>query len=412
MTSTLTRTLLAGTAALALLSACSEPSAQAPAREDPAGTDTHEGTAETSRAGDNHADGAEEIELTDGDIDALGITIGQVDTGPVDGEVELPAEVRFDQTRLAHVSPRVSGIVHVVHVTEGDTVETGQLLAVLDSRALADAKAGYLSALARLDLARSRFERERRLWEQQISAEQDFLDARQALEESRIEVRSARQQLEALGVDEAARDALVSGADQPLTRYALAAPISGTVIERHAVLGEVIEEGAQPPAFIIADTSTVWVDAAIYGADLDRLRAGSPVRIDPGDGGPEIVSEIAFVSPQLGESTRTGRARIVLDNAGERLRPGMFVTVHAEALAARASTRVPASALQTIDGADAVFVRTDHGFEVRPVRIGRRSDRFAEILAGVEPGERIATAGAFALKSELQKGEFEDGHAH
>ncbi|MEP3076787.1 MAG: efflux RND transporter periplasmic adaptor subunit [Nitratireductor sp.] len=409
---TLTKTLLASTATLALLSACSEPSAQAPAREAPAGTDTYESTAETGRAGDNHADGAGYVEVTDGDIDALGVTIGQADTGPVDGEVELPAEVRFDQTRLAHVSPRVSGIVHAVHVTEGDTVDAGQLLAVLDSRALADAKAGYLSALARLDLDRSRFERENRLWEQQISAEQDFLDARQALEESRIEVRSARQQLEALGIDEAARATLASETDQPLTRYALAAPISGNVIERHAVLGEVIEEGAQPPAFIIADTSTVWVDAAIYGADLDRLRAGSPVRIDPGDGGPEIVSEIAFVSPQLGESTRTGRARIVIDNAGERLRPGMFVTVHAEALAAQAGTRVPATALQTVDGADVVFVRTDHGFEVRPVRIGRRSDRFAEILAGVEPGERIATAGAFALKSELQKGEFEDGHAH
>ena len=225
MTLTLIKTLLAGTAALALLSACSEPSTQAPAREAPAGTETHEGTAETGRAGNNHADGAGYVEVTDGDIDALGITIGQADTGPVDGEVELPAEVRFDQTQLAHVSPRVSGIVRAVHVTEGDAVETGQLLAVLDSRALADAKAGYLSALARLDLNQSRFERERRLWEQQISAEQDFLDARQALEESRIEVRSARQQLEALGVDEAARATLASATDQPLTRYALAAPV-------------------------------------------------------------------------------------------------------------------------------------------------------------------------------------------
>ncbi|MEP3073675.1 MAG: efflux RND transporter periplasmic adaptor subunit, partial [Maricaulis sp.] len=183
MTSTMTRTLLAGTAALALLSACSDPPAQAPAHEDPAGTNTHEMGGGTSQSEADHADGFEEVDMAYDEIDALGITIGQVDTGPVDGEVELPAEVRFDQTRLAHVSPRVSGIVHAVHVTEGDTVEAGQLLAVLDSRDLADAKAGYLSALARLDLDQSRFERERRLWDQQISAEQDFLDARQALEE-------------------------------------------------------------------------------------------------------------------------------------------------------------------------------------------------------------------------------------
>jgi len=412
MTSTMTRTLLAGTAALALLSACSDPPAQAPAHQDPAGTNTHEMGGGTSQSEADHADGFEEVDMAYDEIDALGITIGQVDTGPVDGEVELPAEVRFDQTRLAHVSPRVSGIVHAVHVTEGDTVEAGQLLAVLDSRDLADAKAGYLSALARLDLDQSRFERERRLWDQQISAEQDFLDARQALEESRIEVRSTRQQLEALGVDEVARATLVSGTLQPLTRYALAAPISGTVIERHAVLGEVIEEGVQPPAFIIADTSTLWVDAAIYGADLGRLQAGSPVRIDPGDGGAEIVSEIAFISPQLGESTRTGRARIVLDNADGRLRPGMFVSVHAQTDGASAMARVPVTALQTVDGDDVVFVRTAEGFQVRRVRIGQRSDRFAEIRTGVEPGEAIAIDGAFTLKSELQKGEFEDGHAH
>ena len=178
------------------------------------------------------------------------------------------------------------------------------------------------------------------------------------------------------------------------------------------MLGEVIEEGVQPPAFIIADTSTLWVDAAIYGADLGRLQAGSPVRIDPGDGGAEIVSEIAFISPQLGESTRTGRARIVLDNADGRLRPGMFVSVHAQTDGASAMARVPVTALQTVDGDDVVFVRTAEGFQVRRVRIGQRSDRFAEIRTGVEPGEAIAIDGAFTLKSELQKGEFEDGHAH
>lgn len=399
-----TKTLWAGLSALTVLTACSQPGAPAPADEVAI---EHPAPAEAGHSGE-----AEHLPLTSRQAELLGIRLDQVGTGPVGHEIELPAEVRFDQTRLAHVSPRVSGIVRTVDVSEGDVVAAGDRLAILDSRALADAKSVYLSARARLDLARARFDRENRLWEQRISAEQDFLDAREAFEEVRIEVRSARQQLEALGVGEAERDALIAETGAPLTRYTLSAPISGTVIERHAVLGEVIEEGAQPPAFIIADTSTLWVDAAIYGADLDRLQAGSAVRIDAGDGGSAIVSEIAFISPQLGESTRTGRARIVLDNAGGRLRPGMFVSVYAQADDAGTSVRVPASALQSVDGDDVVFVRTDAGFEVRPVRTGRRSERFAEILTGVEPGETIAVTGTFTLKSELQKGEFEDGHAH
>ena len=286
----------------------------------------------------------------------------------------------------------------------------GGFLAV--SRPLADAKASYLSARARLDLAESSFEREERLWERQISAEQDFLDARRALEEARIEVRSAGQQLDALGVDVSTLPRMVASSDVSLTRYELAAPISGTIIERHAVLGEVLEEGAQPPAFIVADTDSVWVDAAVYGADLGRIRAGAPVSIDPGDGGQPIESSIDFVSPQIGERTRTGRARIVIDNPGDRLRPGMFVTVFAAASDAQPTVRVPVTALQTVEGETVVFVRTSDGFEVREVRLGRRSDRYAEILSGVSLGEMIATTQSFSLKAELQKGEFDDGHAH
>ena len=379
------------------------------------GSDHEDGA---DRADENdHADEDEhsesvEVHLNANQISELGIVVSAVTNGAVDGILELPAEVGFDQDHLAHVTPRVSGIVRSVAVAEGDRVEAGDVLAVLNSRPLADAKASYLSARARLDLAESSFEREERLWERQISAEQDFLDARRALEEARIEVRSAGQQLDALGVDVSTLPRMVASSDVSLTRYELAAPISGTIIERHAVLGEVLEEGAQPPAFIVADTDSVWVDAAVYGADLGRIRAGAPVSIDPGDGGQPIESSIDFVSPQIGERTRTGRARIVIDNPGDRLRPGMFVTVFAAASDAQPTVRVPVTALQTVEGETVVFVRTSDGFEVREVRLGRRSDRYAEILSGVSLGEMIATTQSFSLKAELQKGEFDDGHAH
>ncbi len=121
---------------------------------------------------------------------------------------------------------------------------------------------------------------------------------------------------------------------------------------------------------------------------------------------------IDFVSPQIGERTRTGRARIVIDNPGDRLRPGMFVTAFAAASDALPTLRVPVSALQTVESESVVFVRTSDGFEVRHVQIGRRSDRYAEILSGVAIGEMIATTGTFSLKAELQKEEFDDGHAH
>tara|TARA_R110002072_G_scaffold302578_3_gene486442 strand:+ start:11747 stop:13006 length:1260 start_codon:yes stop_codon:yes gene_type:complete len=375
------------------------------------GDDAHEDHDEGEDAHGEH-DEAATLSLTEARLEELGIIVEPAETGPVAGTAELPGEVGFNQDRVAHVTPRVPGIVRTVEVTEGDAVEAGDLLAVLDSRALANAISEYLAARTRLNLAEQSYAREERLWERQISAEQDFLDARQSLEEARILVRNIGQQLDALGIPQVQRANLGTSTNRPLTQYELTAPISGTVIERHAVLGEVLEEGSQPPAFIIADTSSVWINAAVYGADLGRIRAGASVSIDLADGGLPIESTIAFISPQLGERTRTGRARIIVDNIDDRLRPGTFVTVEAATTDSRSVLRVPVSALQTIDGETVVFVRNHEGFAVRTVNIGARTDAFAEILSGLAPGEEIATSGAFTLKAELQKEEFGDGHAH
>ncbi len=420
------------TTCMLALSACGQDSSPAPVPDDHGEESAqHAGEGEThapdDHAGDEHPpgeDGADEhaagghetesrsVRLTEAQQAELGIQMAPVSSGPVAATVELPGEVVFDQTQLAHVSPRVSGIVRQVNAAEGDEVEAGEVLAVLESRALADAKAEYLSARERLALAEASFNREQRLWERQISAEQDFLDARQALEEARITLRRASQQLEALGVDAQERRDIAASPEASLTRYGLVAPITGTVIERHAVLGETLESQGEQPAFIIADTSTVWINAAIYGEDLARVNAGDSVLVEVGEGIPAIEETIEFVSPQLGERTRTGRARIVVEDAGERLRPGMFVTVFSTPADALPALRVPVSALQTIEGETVVFRAEGDAFRAQRVEVGARSARFAEITSGLTPGAIVVTEGAFALKAELQKGEFGDGHAH
>ncbi|GGE39184.1 cytochrome-c peroxidase [Marinicauda pacifica] len=420
------------TTCMLALSACGQDSSPAPVTDDHGEeSGQHAGEGEThapdDHARDEHApgeDGDDEhaadghetesrsVRLTEAQQAELGIQMAPVSSGPVAATVELPGEVVFDQTQLAHVAPRVSGIVRQVNAAEGDEVEAGEVLAVLESRPLADAKAEYLSARERLALAEASFNREQRLWERQISAEQDFLDARQALEEARITLRRASQQLEALGVDAQERRDIAASPEASLTRYDLVAPITGTVIERHAVLGETLESQGEQPAFIIADTSTVWINAAIYGEDLARVNAGDSVLIEVGEGIPAIEETIEFVSPQLGERTRTGRARIVVEDAGERLRPGMFVTVFSTPADALPALRVPVSALQTIEGETVVFRAEDDAFHVQRVEVGSRSSQFAEITSGLTPGATVVTEGAFALKAELQKGEFGDGHAH
>ena len=101
-----------------------------------------------------------------------------------------------------------------------------------------------------------------------------------------------------------------------------------------------------------------------------------------------------------------------MEDAGERLRPGMFVTVFSTPADALPALRVPVSALQTIEGETVVFRAEDDAFHVQRVQVGSRSSQFAEITSGLTQGATVVTEGAFALKAELQKGEFGDGHAH
>lgn len=416
-----TRTLSAGAfaafgaAAILMLAGCGddasephhrqrgEPEARNAERDDEHGDHSeHAGEDDDAHAG---------VRLTRAQQAELGIALGEADTGPVDAWIELPGEVRFDENRIALVSPPVEGIIREVHASIGDVVSEGDLLAVLDSRELAEAKAAYLSALASLELVRPEFERERELFDRGVSTESRFQTARRELEEARIAVRSAEYQLDALGIDADMREGLSSPDAEALSRFSLEAPMDGVVTERHAVRGEVTEAGDVEPTFVIADASRVWIDAAIYGPDMLRVAAGSPARIRLASGEP-IETAVSFVAPQLGEATRTGLARLIVDNAEGRLVPGAFVTVEIADADAASVVRVPAAAVQTLGGETVVFAPEDDGFEAHEVRLGRRGPDFVEIVSGLEAGDALVVEGAFALKAEMQKGEFGDGHAH
>ena len=114
----------------------------------------------------------------------------------------LPAEIALNGDRIAHVVPRIPGVVRSVIKTLGDKVRAGEVLAVIHSRELADYKAGYLGAREKITLAETMYEREKSLWEKKITAEQDYLKAKRDVADARIELRSAEQKLHALGFSE------------------------------------------------------------------------------------------------------------------------------------------------------------------------------------------------------------------
>ncbi len=365
---------------------------------------------EESHEGHNGDDDHGSVDLTPAQMDAFKVSTATVSGGPVAVTIERPAEVVYDEDALAHVVPRVAGIARTINAAEGDEVAEGEVLAVLESRELADAKAAYLASLERLTLAKENFARAEALIDKRIVSAKAHLEAKTDYAEARINLRNARQKLFALGIGEARLNEIAKEDEADLTEYVMRAPLSGTVVARHLTRGESVPTDRE--AFVIADVSTVWVDISIYAHDLERVEAGQTVTVAT-ESGLETEGKIAFVTPNVSEETRTANARVFLANKPMRLRPGMFVTARIAVAEEPADVRVPATALQTHEGRDVVFVKDKEGrLKPRPVTLGRRNSDYVEVLAGLRTGDTVVTDGAFVVKSQLAKSGFDDGHNH
>lgn len=371
--------------------------------------DAHAGETEIPEGHEEHA-GEQVVSFTPVQMERLDIEVVTATSGTLESYAQFPGEVRLNEDALIHVVPRVGGIVREVRAALGDQVKQGDIMAVLESRDLADLKAEYLAARERVALREATYEREKALYEKQLSPEQDYLDARQAVREARIRMQAAEQKLHAVGFSESYLESLPSQPDATLTYYNLTAPDDGTVIEKHITRGEVLEETSAP--FTIADLSTVWVDLEVYQKDIPRIREGQPVRISAGEGVEPGVGEIGYIGPIVGEQTRTALARVNLPNPDRCWRAGMFVNGRVGVDTYEAQVVVPKTALQTMEGEPVVFVWRENGFEPQPISQGREDAQQVEVVEGLQRGQRYAATGAFTIKAELAKGSFEAGHNH
>jgi cobalt-zinc-cadmium efflux system membrane fusion protein len=342
----------------------------------------------------------ESVALSEAQIKSAGITLATAAPAQISTILTLPGEIRFNEDRTAHVVPKLAGVVMAVHAELGQTVKRGQLLAVVASSALSEQRSELLSAQRRLALASTTLERERKLWQDKISAEQDYLQAKQAMNEAEIAVQNAKQKLSVLGTGAA------GGAQ--LNQLELRAPFDGVVMEKHLALGEAIKEDAN--VFTISDLSTVWADFAVPPQDLQRVRVGESAIVRASAFDAQASGKITYVGALLGEQTRTAKARVALVNPQGAWRPGLFVNVDVQSGLSEAAVTVAAGAVQTVDGAPAIFVRSTQGFTVQPVKLGRSDGQLTEILQGLPAGAVYAAANSYVLKAELGKNSAEHEH--
>jgi membrane fusion protein, heavy metal efflux system len=348
-------------------------------------------------AGQDHSFGFEQVEaqvkMSDEQVKNSGVQLATAGPARIKVMLQLQGEVRLNEDRTVHVVPRLAGLVESVAANAGDRVQRGQVLAVLSSHELASQRSELLATRKRLELARITLQREKKLWEEKISAQQDYLQAGAAVQEAEIAEQSARHKLAVLGAAEAPEG-------NP-TRYEIRAPIDGVITEKKVSVGQVLKDDAD--IFVVADLSSVWVELTVQAKDLNVVKAGQKALVKAASFPAEANGRVSYVGALVGEQTRAAKARIVLPNPKGLWRPGLPVNVELTADEIQVPLAVRADAVQSLRDWRVVFGRYGDKFEARPLELGRSDGQVVEVLGGLEPGERYAARNSFVIKADIGK---------
>ncbi len=346
------------------------------------------------------------VKLTERQMEAGKFAVTEVQGGVLSKRIAVPGSIVPSGDHIARVAVRLLGTVSELRKRLGDPVEAGEVVAVIESREVADAKSEYLGARLVFELQQTLFNRSSRLFEGKVLSENDYLRARTTFEDARVKIETARQKLFALSLTADQIEALPQQPVETLRRQELRAPITGRIAERRVELGSLVgREGQESELFVIADLSVVWADLSVSPSDLSAIHEGQKIMLTGGN--ESSPATIMFVSPLLDKETRAARVVASVDNAARKWRPGSFVTAEIPTDEAPAAIVVAKIALQTVKGDPVVFVRTEKGFEARKIAVGRQDARLVEVTEGLTSGERIATTNTFVLKAELGKAEAE-----
>jgi cobalt-zinc-cadmium efflux system membrane fusion protein len=340
--------------------------------------------------------------LSDDVAEKAGLQTALVRKRSISETISCNAELGYDGNRYAHLASRTPGVVSAVRKDLGEKVEEGDVLAIMDSAELGATKAEVLQAEAVVVLRERNHAREQELQKHRVATERSLIEAETLLAESRISLARSRQRLTSLGIsDEGIREIVAS--QDTSSFLPLAAPFAGIVVQRHAVVGEVVD--TMRPLFTIADTSRLWVMLNVQIEDLPRVRLGQPVVLEmEGLPGERRGGNITWISGHVDRRTRTLEARAEIENADGFLRAGLFGRAIVTVRDRTPALLVPKDAVQWEGCCNVVFVRrTPTLFEPRKVRLGYETDGHYVVEEGLEEGEVVVTAGSFLLKTEIMK---------
>jgi RND family efflux transporter MFP subunit len=313
---------------------------------------------------------------------ALTVTVATIGTRRIEtGVLATGTVVAWEETPAA---AEVAGLaITEVLIEEGDRVEKGELLARLNDVQLQaqieQQEAAIAEAEANLEAAQAELRRGQELAARRAISRQDAESRATAAKTAEARLAVARAGLSQLNAQ--------------LAQTRILAPVDGYVSVKSAVLGQVVQAGAE--LFRIVRDGRLEVDARVSEHDLFAIAPGQSVRVtDPA--GRVIEATVRAVAPIVDRKSRLGTVQVALP-LDSGLKPGMFA--RAEIATDRTVAQaVPQGALVWRNGHNGVFTIRDGTASLRPVKTGSRHDGWIEITEGLASGDRVAVAGAGFLK--------------
>ncbi len=358
------------------------------------------------------------------------IDVDVVTERPMVEALRINGELGYDQTQLAHMSTRSGGSVFQVLKKLGDEVKKGDVLALVDSAEVGKVKSELSRAVVQLQLKKRTIDSVKGAVG--VLPERTVREAEAAYEEAQIGVTMAAQALvnlgfrlpkgltkqdaeqmtrtlQCLGLPSELCEALSDSGSMTMNLIPIVAPQDGMIVEMDVVAGEVVQP--EKTLLTLTNLNRLWLTLHVKQEDADRLLLGQKVKFQPDGAKRDIEGELAFISPAVDEQTRTVKVRVVLGNQNRALKANSFGTGWVVLRAEPKAITLPADALQWEGDCHVVFVRDKNFlqegspkvFHIRQVRVGAKSDQHVELLAGVLPGEVVATHGSAAMKAQLLK---------
>jgi cobalt-zinc-cadmium efflux system membrane fusion protein len=381
-------------------------------------------------------------------MDKMGIDIKPVSEAAIVETIAASGEITFEGPRVAPIFTPVAG--RVWYVTDkgkiGSQVECSDVLALVDSPEVGKAKGEFLQAYSQLELRNKTLESFNSLAEKGIVSNLRLLEADTATREAQIRLLTAQQSLLNLGLpvrvedvkglspEELSKRLLFLGIPESLARkldyrtttanlIPVLASRDGIMTASKVVPGEMVD--AAKTLFVVTDTSQMWLVLNVRSEDVKYLRqrnveTGTPgqiVRFLPDGNDQEVTGELVWISKAVNEKTRTVQVRVNLPNADGKLLANTFGMGRIVLREEKNAVVVPNEALHWEKDCHVVFVRDKNFlsegapkvFHVRTVRPGVKNNDNTEIIAGLLPGEVIATKNSAVLRAELLKNSLGDG---